>query len=225
MRKRTLLLSGLLLLLGLSVACGGGSNSAAPVVPAGQAKGLAYTDPTGTGWRLVKDPASTSTRLLLNLVGPAGLKTRGAGFNLKAPAGVQFGNFTETTFPIKDLGVYTLWNTDPYPYDGSVIPGSDPLEPRLLAGGVKAGNLLTVGDFQKDRRATAKDSGQPLFQIALEFDATAPLKAGDVLALTITKAKLIPEDIGAFSGNPTLEMIQKSVMQDMTLAVGALHAN
>ncbi|MCE1204052.1 MAG: hypothetical protein LWW79_05540 [Holophagaceae bacterium] len=223
MRKLGFLIPGLL--LSLALACGGASHTTPPPTPPAAATGLAYTDPAGTGWRLIKDPASTPTRLLLNLVGPSGLLTRGAGFNLKAPAAVRFGNFTETNFPIKDLGVYELWNTDPYPYDGSVAVGSDPLEPRLLAGGVKSGNVLTVGVFQKDRRATAKDSGHPLCQIALEYDAATALKVGDAIALTITKAKHIPGDIGAFNGNPTLEMVQKSVMQDMTVAVGVLRGN
>lgn len=211
-------------LLTLSLACGGGHTNTA-VAPAPAAAGIAYTDPTGTGWRLVKDSHSTPTRLLLNLVGPSGLKSRGAAFNLKAPAGIKFGNFSESTWPVKDLGVYELWNTDPYPYDGSVLPGSDPLEPKLLAGGVKTGNVLTVGVFQKDRRATAKDSGQPLFQVALEFDATAGLNAGDTLSLSIAKSKHMAEDMGAFSVKPTMEMLQKAVLVDMTIAVGVLRAN
>jgi hypothetical protein len=222
MRKLGLLIPGLL--FSLLLACGGGSTSPAPT-PATPAKGLTYTNPTGTGWRLVQDPSSTPTRLLLNLVGPSGLNTRGAGFNLKAPAGVRFGNFAETTWPIKDLGVYELWNTNPYPYDGSVPVGSDPLEPRLLAGGVKAGNVLTVGIFQKDRRATAKDSGQPLCQIALEFDAAVSLSSGDALPLAITKSKHMAEDIGAFSMTPTMDMVRKANLVDMTIAVGTLHAN
>jgi len=103
--------------------------------------------------------------------------------------------------------------------------GSDPLEPRLLAGGVKAGNVLTVGIFQKDRRASAKDSGHPLCQVALEFEASAGLMAGDVLLLTITKSKHMAEDIGAFSITPTAEMVRKANLVEMTVAVGALHAN
>ena len=190
MRKLGFLISGLL--LSLTLACGGGSHTTPAPIPAATATGLAYTDPTGSGWRLVKDVHSTPTRLLLNLVGPAGLNSRGAGFNLKAPAAIRFGAFTESGFPIKDLGAYELWNTNPWPGDGSVAAGSDPLEPRLIAGGVKAGNVLTVGIFQKDRRASAKDSGQPLCQIALEYDSAANLKAGDVIPLAVTRPSTWP---------------------------------
>ncbi|MCI0673148.1 MAG: hypothetical protein L0Y64_22085 [Myxococcaceae bacterium] len=184
------------------------------------ASGLVYTDPTGTGWRLVKDASSTSTRLVLNLVGPADLKSRGAGFNLKAPASVRFGKFTETDFPVKDGGVYELKNTQPNP--NAEHPE---LEPVLVAGGVKPGNLLTVGVFQKDRRATAKDSGATLLQIALEFDAAAGLTAGQELPLTITKSKYQAEDIGEFQIFPTYEMVAKAPLVDMPIAVGSLRAN
>lgn len=222
MRKLLLPLSSLL--LGLAMACGGGSggSTAAPAAPA---KSLAYTDPSSTGWRLVKDATSTPTRLVLNLVGPAGLMTRGAGFNLVAPAGIRFGTFPSadpvpdigvTDFPIRDTGVYELKNTD---------NTGDPLEPVLLAGGVKAGNLLTVGIFQKDRRATAKDSGVPLCQIALELDPTAHLSVGASLPLTVVKAKYIAEDIGAFSVTPTAEMVNKAKPVTFSIAVGQLHTN
>jgi hypothetical protein len=222
MRKLGLCLLGLL--FNLTLACGGGHTDPGAPAPV-PAQGLAYTDPASTGWRLVRDPHSTPTRLLLNLVGPAGLNTRGVGFNVKAPSSVKFGAFTETGFPIKDLGVYELWNTNPWPGDGSVPAGSDPLEPRLLAGGVKAGNLLTVGIFQKDRRATAKDSGKPLCQIALEFDPAAHLNVGDEIPLTITKARHIAEDIGAFSFTPTVDMASKANLVDMPIAVGSLRGN
>jgi hypothetical protein len=200
-----------LLAAGLLAGCGGSS-------PSGPATGLSYTDPTGSGWRLVRDPASTSTRLVLDLVGPADLKTRGAAFNLVAPAAVHFLRFDSTGFPVEPGTVYELLNTQPYG-----LP--DPLEPRLVAGAVKQGNLLTVGAFQKDRRATAKPSGATLFRIALELDPAAAAAKGTALTLQVVKARYMAEDIGAFDVNPTVEMSQKAKLYDMTIAVGALHAN
>jgi hypothetical protein len=41
----------------------------------------------------------------------------------------------------------------------------------------------------------------------------------------VVKARYMAEDIGAFNISPTVEMSQKSKLQDMTIAVGALHAN
>jgi len=232
MKKRSSLFAGLL--LSFALACGGGSHTTTPEAPPPvPAQGLVYTDPTGTGWRLVKDASSTATRLVLNLVGPAGLKTRGAGFNLKAAATVRFGTFTDPAapainsgWPIKDTGVFELRNTDPRdPYTGDPVP-PDPQDPILLAGAVKKGNLLTVGIFQKDRRASAKDAAQPLCQIAIEFDTAAKLNAKDAIALSIIKAKYVPEDLGDFNGGVTTwEMLAKGHPVDMTIAVGALHAN
>jgi hypothetical protein len=212
------------LLLGLALACGKGTAPAAPVAPpqvpsvGPLASGLDYADPASAGWRLVRDPASTTTRLLLNLVGPAGFMTRGAGFNLIGAPGVKFIYFTETNFPLRDLGVYELHNSQP-------SGGPDPLEPILLAGAVQKNNKLTVAEFQKDRRVNAKDSGVPLFQIGLQLDPSVQVHAGDELTLTITKSQFMAEDIGAFNPNPTVEMVEKGHLQNMVLAVGSLHAN
>lgn len=233
--------SALALVAGLCAACGGGGASSPQAPGATQspgatlvATGLSYADPGGTGWRLVKDAGSTPERLLLNLVGPAGLKTRGVAFNLKAPPTVRFGAFHKvlgdgvhtTDFPIKDLGVYYLLNTTPglgwYPYTPGI---RHPLEPTFCAGGVKPGNVLTVGIFQKDRREPAKESSRPLLQIALEFDAAANLNAGDALPLTLLKARYMAEDIGAFAVYPTFEMIEKAHLVDAAIALGTLHAN
>lgn len=235
MRKPSLL--ALALLVGLTLACGGGST--APVAPttsapAGTAAtGLAYTDPTGTGWRLVKDPASTPTRLLLNLVGPTGLMTRGVAFNLQAPPAVKFGTFhvdipnTDkfSDHPIKDLGVYYLMNSTPqlgwWPYTPGI---RHPLEPLMIGGGLKPGNTLTVGIFQKDRQVPAQESGRALCQIALEFNAAAGAVSGDALPLSIPKAKYMAEDIGA-GLEVTLEVIAKAKLVNAQIAVGSLRAN
>lgn len=216
MRIRSLsLLPALAFALGLSLACGGGSHSApAPApAPAQPAQGLVYTDPAGTGWRLVKDASTTTTKLVLNLVGPAGLKTRGVGFNLQAPAGVKFAAFSGG-LPIKDGGVYQL----------TMAGSTDPSEPLALTGGVKKGNLLSVGIYQKDRDQAAQDSGATLCQIALQFDAAAALSTGAPLALSIPKAKVVPEDIGAVTDDAwTLD--KKMRMTDITIAVGTLTAH
>ena len=201
------------LLLGL--ACGGGSSSAPPAAaPApAPARSLAYNDPTGVGWRLVKDPSSTSTRIVLNLVGPSGLKTRGVGLNLQAPLTVKFGAFGNG-LPINDAGVYQL----------TTAGSTDPSEPLAITGGVKKGNLLSVGIYQKDRDQSAKDSGATLCQIAILFDPAAQLTVGTSLPLSVPKAKAIPEDIGAVTDDQwTLD--KKMRMADISIAVGTLTAN
>lgn len=203
------------LLLGLLTACGGASTPSAPAAPA-SASFLAYTDPSSTGWRLVRDSSSTGTRLVLNLVGPGGAKCRGVGFNLKGGTGVGFTTFP-STWHAKDTGVFELKTVVPDP----LAPPVDP-EPVLFAAGVKPGNVLTVGIFQKDRRATAKDAARALVQIAIDFEAAkaAGAKPGDVLSLAVTKARIIPEDIGDLTNG--YEMMAKARMADISIAIGKL---
>ena len=215
MRIRTLSLLAPALALVLGLACGGGSHPATPApAPApALAQSLVYTDPTGTGWRLVKDTSSTATRLVLNLVGPSGLKTRGVGFNLQAPAGVKFAAFSNG-LPISDAGVYQL----------TALGSTDLSEPLAMTGGVKKGNILSVGIFQKDRAQSAQDSGATLCQIALQFDATASLSTGTPLGLAVLKAKVIPEDIGLVTDD-TWTLSKKMVMPTISIAVGTLTAH
>lgn len=201
-----LLLAGPVLVL--TLACGGSSESSPNPAPA---KGLAYTDPAGSGWRLVRDASSTPERLVLNLVGPSGTKTRGVGFNLQAPATVHFGAFANG-LPIQDTGVYQLLSA-----------AGDPTEPVALVGGVKPGNLLTVGIYQKGRDQAAQDSGAPLCQVAIRFDPASKLARGEKLPLRVTKARAIPEDIG--SANDDLWTLDKKLrMADLSIAVGTLSA-
>jgi len=179
---------------------------------------LAYTDPTSPCSRLVKHSTSPSTRLVLNLVGPAGTNCRGVGFNLKAGDGVSFASF-DSMWYAKDKGVFELKNVAPDPLSPPPTP-----EPVLFAAGVKPGNLLTVGIFQKDRRATAKRADQALVQIALSLDAAkvAGLAPGEVLALAVTKARIIPEDIGDYTSDSAFQLMAKAQMADIQIAVGKL---
>lgn len=211
LRALPLILSGFALMLGL--ACGGASHPpAATTTSTVAATGLAYADPTGTGWRLMKDASSTSNRLVLNLIGPSGLRTRGVGFNLSAPGAVKFGAFSNG-LPINDLNVYQLRKT------GSI----DPAEPVALTGGVKPGNILSAGIYQKDRDQSAQDSGAALCQIVLSLDTAQAPSVGTPLALSQVKAKVIPEDIGRETDDMwTLD--KKMRMADIAIAIGTLSA-
>jgi hypothetical protein len=181
----------------------------------GSASALSYSDPTSTGWRLVKDPSSTPSRIVLALVGPSGTMTRGVGFNLQAGSGARWSTFTGG-LPIQDTGVFQLRNSQP---DPNLPP--DPDEYLLLNGGVMDGNVLTVGIFQKDRRVAAKDASRPLLRIAIELDGKAP--AGRI-PLTLKKAKVLPDDIGAYTDDP-VTVLTKSHLDKIDIAVGTLQAS
>lgn len=231
--------------MGLLAACGGSTPTTEPLTPPSEpapveqppaqrlpplapepvvlAQGLEYTDPTSTGWRLVKDASSTATRLVLNLVGPSGESGRGIGFNLASDGNVAFARFEDGAW-LKDTGVFAL---------GKLGMAAGAYDPVLRAGGVqKGGKLLTVGVFQKDRRQPPQALDATLLQVAIEFDGARvqerQLATGTEVALSITKAKVIPEDIGVMPANPTAfdanyaSVIAKSRMQSISLSVGTL---
>ena len=158
----------------LALACGGASTTPGPV-SAPASVGLAYVNPTGTGWNLVRDEsASTDTHLVLDLVGPAGSYGRGVGFNLQSDGTVNFARLGTAGY-IQDTGVFQLQSTFT----------NYPVEPVLLAGGLKNhGTLLTAGIFQKDRYQPSQPLGKPVCRIAIDFDAVA------------TAALAIPDYIG-----------------------------
>jgi hypothetical protein len=194
------------LLLAAAAACGGCSshNSAQPIPPVAPpppaAQGVSYTDPAGTSWRLVKDSSSTATHLVLNLVGPTGTSGRGVALTVH-------GDASRMTWGKLD-GAYIQ---DGHVFDLAYDP-TDPNEPRLLVGGVHDNDLL-VGVFQKDPSASAKDLGSTLYSIAIDFKADAKLKAGDAIPLSVTKSRMLPEDLSL------------GKLQDISVAVGSLKAS
>ncbi|MFZ1375640.1 MAG: hypothetical protein WAS25_03510 [Geothrix sp.] len=197
-------------LLGL-LACGGGSDQAPERAVASS---LVYTEPASTGWRLVKAPESTATRVVLSLVGPTGTTARGAGFILQADTSrVVFGTFAEgseasNTLYIKDGGVFDLYSLP----DGSPGTPDDP----ILLGGYLKGGALNAGSFAKQTWVgTPRAVDVPLFHVAVELKAGT--LAGDVVPLTVLKAKILPAE---FAGNTWHER----AMRPITIAVGTLAA-
>jgi hypothetical protein len=178
----------------LLLACGGASTAPGPQ-SAPTSAGLVYQDPKGSGWRLLKNASSTDSHLILDMVGPTGTKGRGIGFNLLSDGTIAFAKLSAAGY-VRDTGVFKLQSTFT----------NYPVEPMLLAGGVKKnGTLLTVGIFQKDRYWPAQAVDQPVCQIAIDFDATktTALPPGTVIPLAITKAKAIPDYIGDMPTDPT----------------------
>jgi Cornifin (SPRR) family len=179
--------------------------------PGPLAQGLSYSDPVAApgDWKLVRDAASSSTRLVLNLLGPAnGTKYRGVGFTLRAdPAKIKIARLDHEAY-FKDAGVFLDKDN----------AGND-MAPSLQAGGVRDGKLM-VGIFQKTDEgfwgpqlgATAKDCSGVVLQVALDFDPGLLAKVGDV-PLDVLKARAIPEKVDTLASRK---------MVDVTFRVGAL---
>ena len=149
-------LAALLVLLG----CGGAKQSQdvtstanAPV----KAVALVYTAPTAGGYQLVKDASSSSTHLVLGLVGPAGTQIKGVVLTLNADA------------------AKTTWNNpggtaDPYIKEGQLL---------ALGAGTKlmksqlSGSSLQLALFQKGTAPAATLDNQPILSVALDLKAGA----------------------------------------------------
>jgi hypothetical protein len=208
-------------LLSLLNACGGGSSSAPPPPPppAAAPTTLSYTDPTSDGWKLVRDYSSTDTQLVLNLVGPASLKARGVGFNLKKGSNLAFAKFADGAWA-HDTGVFQLMgnNSNFEPYAGTA---ADPV--LFVSAPLAGGDVLSTGIFQKDRTNAAKALTQPLVQIAIALSPNATAGAADdAYALQVIKARMVPDDIGGMNFSLDVETIAKAKMVDIDVAVGQI---
>jgi hypothetical protein len=206
-------------------ACGGSSGSKVDVPSPSPvaATGLTYTDPASTDWRLVKDASSTKTRIVLNLVGPDGLTVRGVGFNLKRGACAAFGKFDGIAYA-SNTHVFELKGTNAR-FESYADTEADPV--LFVSAPLKSGDVLSTGIFQKDRTRTPKAVTAPLVQIAVELTKVAGVTchAGDVIALHVNKARIIPADIGAPDFQLTYDTLAKAKMVDIPVNVGALVAN
>ncbi|MFB1481277.1 hypothetical protein [Corallococcus sp. RDP092CA] len=145
-------------------------DSAVITVPvAGSVK---YVDPTGTGWRLVRnDSLSSGNTLVLDLVGPTGQSGRGADLTLGLDAATASWSTVDGSEYVANRG-----------YDLGAAP-------QLLKSGVK-GSTLRVGVYQKGAPAHAYNGA--LLSVALTVNASAETPAGTVVPLSVLKAHALP---------------------------------
>ncbi|WP_223643077.1 hypothetical protein [Corallococcus sp. EGB] len=153
-----------------SVADASKKDSAVITVPA--AGTVNYVDPTGTGWRLVRNASlSSGNTLVLDLVGPTGQSGRGADLTLGLDAATASWS--------------TVGGTE-YVANGGYDLGA---APHLLKSAVK-GSTLSVGVYQKGAAAHAYDGA--LLSVALTVKASAETPAGTVVPLNVLKAHALP---------------------------------
>lgn len=153
--------------------CGGGSNAGGSD-PAPVATGLVYTDPSGSGWRFLRNASSTHTHLVLDLI-PAAGSGRGVALTLQADttkvawAKVSPGDSEY----IKPGGVYALGT-------GTVA----------LVGTVK-GTDLVAGIFQKGRGNAASYGASSVLSVSLDL-STSGLAPGTEVSLSVKKTAHSP---------------------------------
>ncbi|MBL0210310.1 MAG: hypothetical protein IPQ13_05280 [Holophagaceae bacterium] len=156
-----------LLLLSLASACSGGGGGATtpPPPPKTIADTLTYTDPSGAGFRLVRNASlSTSSKLVLDLTGPAG----------------------------NGHGVAFIVSADQSKVTWSNPPSSSTLAANLafnLGSGTQAfigkssGDQLQGAAFQKPGTA-AVNMAQPLMRISLDLKSSIPVNTSVPLSFT-----------------------------------------
>ncbi len=144
------------------LACGGGGGSNPPPPPPPTATGLAYTDPTTGTYLLKKNPTlSTSTHIVLDLVGPAGTGT-GVSATLSADT-------TKVTW----VNVATSDAANTFVQNGTAFNLG--AAPQILKGKV-IGDVLQITAAQKGF-ASPVSLNAPLLRIALDLKASQPTGA------------------------------------------------
>ncbi|MBJ6762486.1 hypothetical protein JGU66_17075 [Myxococcaceae bacterium JPH2] len=152
------------------------SVKATAIVTIRAASGLVYTDPSGLGWKLVRNATeSTPTHLVLDLVGPVGELGRGVALTLSAPPALTTWAHVATS------------DTEFVTNRAFALGGM----PQLLKGTV-AGNALRLGVFQKGTSAPAVVYADALVSVALELNTAQAIPAGTVITLAVDKAHALP---------------------------------
>jgi hypothetical protein len=189
-------------LLAVLTACGGGGGGSNPA-PTPKASSLAYTDPTSGTYLLKKDPASSGSHLVLDLVGPATGTASGVTLTLNADTtrvawvDVPAGGTTNTL--VQNGTQFNLGSATPY---------------ILLARTYGATTLMATA-AQKGLAVAPASLNGVLLKVALDLKPNLGLAPGTNITLSADSTKSWLLDGTAKSG---------SALSPITVSVGALTA-
>lgn len=138
--------------------------------------GLAYANPPGTGWRLVRNTAlSSPNHLVLDLVGATGATGRGIALNLSADS-------TKVSWSrVASADVESVQN-----HAFNLGSGA------LLAKGTVKADALLVGLFQKGGTLAPAALDVPVLSVAVDLAAGERLAKGTTIPLAVTKSMVLP---------------------------------
>jgi len=157
-----------------------GSKIAQATVTVPVAAKLGYVDPPATGWRFVKNTAeSTTTRLVLDLEGPAGE----AGYGVDA---------TLSTVPTRARWAKVSNSDTEHVANRAYDLGSGP----PLMKGLPQGGSLLVGVFQKGTSGPAVSYAGALVSVALELEVDPSVASGTTVPFTVVKAHALDATAG-----------------------------
>ena len=133
---------------------------------------MVYVAPTAAGYRIVADPSSYGSHLVLNLVGPPGAQIQGALVSLSVD------------------GTKATWSNaggsdDPYIREGQVLSlgtGTKLVKSQL------SGSTLQAGIFQKGAATAATLGAQSICSVALDLK---PGIAKGAIALSSPSAQIL----------------------------------
>jgi len=158
-------LAGLTLLA--LAACSGGGPGGNPVPPKTIADTLTYTAPTGSGLLLLRDASSTSSRLVLNVVGPASTSLSGVAFYLSAD---------QTKVTWSNVGSDKVAEPSPAFFSNTLVKTK------------VSGDVLQAGIFQKGTTApVTTGSSTVLARVALDLKSNIPV--GTTISLSAPSGK------------------------------------
>lgn len=163
----TRILAGFALLALAACSGGGGGGGGTPTPSKTIADTLAYTNPTGSGYLLVRNASSTSSHLILDLVGPAS-SVSGVGFSLSA-----------------DQTKVTWSNVGSDKVNG-------PLFSNALVKTKLSGDVLQAGVYQKGTGAAVSTSSTSvLAQVAVDLKSGIPVNTTVALSAVSGKAVIM----------------------------------